>query len=61
MDSCCGLVNAASINGAAPSTNAASILMPGFVRVLVGESDIWKVCLDDEGSDEKQKVFNLNL
>ena len=55
------LVNAASNNGAAPSTNAASSLMLAFVRLLVGESDFWKVCLDDEGSGEKRKMSNLNL
>ena len=57
------LVNAASNNGAAPSTNAASslMLMLAFVRVHFGESDFWKVCLDDEGSGEKQKMSNLNL
>jgi len=57
------LVNAASNNGAAPSTNAASslMLMLAFVRVHFGESDFWKVCLDDEGSGKKQKVSYLNL
>ncbi len=57
------LVNAASNNGSAPSTNAASslMLMLAFVRVHFGESHFWKVCLDDEGSGEKQKMPNLNL
>jgi hypothetical protein len=59
----CSLVNAASNNGATPSTNAASSLMMMlvFVRVHFGKSDFWKVCLDDEGLGEKQKMSNLNL